>query len=110
MPLDGAIVVTSPQDLVSLIVKKALNMANLMNIPVLGLVENMSYVRCPDCGKEFPVFGTGGEAVAEETGTVMLGKMPIDVSLSQLVDNGEIERFEGNYLDAAAQLIADKFN
>jgi len=110
MPLDGAVVVTSPQDLVSLIVKKALNMANLMNIPVLGLVENMSYVRCPDCGKEFPVFGTGGEAVAEETGTVMLGKMPIDVSLSQLVDNGEIERFEGNYLDAAAQLIADKFN
>lgn len=107
MPVDGAVVVTSPQDLVSLIVKKALNMANMMNIPVLGLVENMSYVRCPDCGKEFPVFGTGGEKVAEETGTKLLGRMPIDVSLSQMVDNGEIERFEGEYLNAAADIIAD---
>lgn len=108
MPIDGAVVVTSPQDLVSLIVKKALNMADMMNIPVLGLVENMSYVRCPDCGKEFSVFGTGGEKVAEETGTKLLGRMPIDVSLSQMVDNGEIERFEGDYLNAAAELIAEK--
>ena len=107
IPLDGAVVVTSPQDLVSLIVKKALNMANMMNIPVLGLVENMSFVRCPDCGKEFPVFGTAGEAVAEETGTKLLGRMPIDISLSQMVDNGEIERFVGNYLDKAADAVAE---
>ncbi len=107
MPLDGVVVVTSPQDLVSLIVKKALNMANMMNVPVLGLVENMSYVKCPDCGKEFPVFGTAGENIAEESGVKMLAKMPIDISLSQLVDNGCIEKFEGDYLRAAAKAVAE---
>lgn len=110
IPLDGIMVVTSPQDLVSLIVKKALNMANMMHVPVLGLIENMSYVRCPDCGKEFPVFGNGGEAIAEESGTKLLARMPIDISLAQMVDNGEIERFDGDYLDAAADLLAEKFN
>ncbi len=105
IPLDGAVIVTSPQDLVSLIVKKAFNMATMMNIPVIGMVENMSYVKCPDCGKEFSVFGGGSESVAEETGTKLLGKMPIDLSLSRLVDNGEIERFEGDYLSLAADEI-----
>ena len=102
IPLDGIIIVTSPQDLVSMIVKKAFNMARLMNIPVVGMVENMSFVKCPDCGREFSVFGGGSESVAEETGTQLLGRMPIDVSLSQMVDNGFIEHFEGDWLDRAA--------
>ncbi len=105
IPLDGIVIVTSPQDLVSLIVKKAYNMAQMMNVPVLGMVENMSYVVCPDCGKQFSVFGGGSEGVAAETGTELLGKMPIDVSLSKLVDSGCIELFEGDYLDKAAEKI-----
>ncbi|MCQ2449125.1 MAG: Mrp/NBP35 family ATP-binding protein [Clostridia bacterium] len=108
MPVDGAVVVTSPQDLVSLIVKKALNMADMMNVPVLGLVENMSYVKCPDCGKEFPVFGNAGENIAEETGTKLLARMPIDISLSQMVDNGCIEKVDGDYLKATAAEIIEK--
>ena len=107
-PLDGAVIVTSPQDLVSMIVKKAYNMANMMDIPVLGIVENMSYVVCPDCGKSFNIFGSGSETVAEELGVPLLGKMPIDVSLAQMVDNGEFERFEGDYLKAAVEEIINK--
>ena len=105
IPLDGAVIVTSPQDLVSLIVKKAYNMAQMMNIKVLGIVENMSYLVCPDCKKEIKLFGSGSETVAEELGVKLLGKMPIDVSLSQLVDNGMFERFETTYLDEAAKEI-----
>lgn len=105
IPLDGAVIVTSPQDLVSLIVKKAFNMAKMMEIPVLGMIENMSYVKCPDCGKEFSVFGGGSETVAEETGTPLLSKMPIDVNLAVMVDNGSIESFEGDYLDKAAERL-----
>lgn len=108
IPLDGVVVVTSPQDLVSLIVKKAVNMAAMMNVPVLGMVENMSYVVCPDCGKEFSVFSSAGANTAADVGIPLLARMPIDISLSQMVDNGEVERFEGDYLDAAADLIAEK--
>ncbi|MEE1054559.1 MAG: Mrp/NBP35 family ATP-binding protein [Acutalibacteraceae bacterium] len=108
IPLDGAVIVTSPQDHVSMIVKKAYNMANMMDIPVLGIVENMSYVVCPDCGKSFNIFGSGSETVAEELGVPLLGKMPIDVSLAQMVDNGEFERFEGDYLKAAVEEIINK--
>ena len=104
IPLNGAVIVTSPQDLVSLIVKKAYNMAQMMEIPVLGMVENMSYVKCPDCGKEFRVFG-GSEDVAKECGTELLGRMPIDVSLAQMVDNGSIEHFEGDFLSRAAEKL-----
>ena len=107
IPLDGVIIVTSPQDLVSLIVKKAYNMASLMNINVLGIVENMSYVVCPDCGKSFNIFGSGSENIAEELGVALLGKMPIDVSLAQMVDNGEFERFDNNYLEDAIKAILD---
>ena len=109
IPLDGAVIVTSPQDLVSLIVKKAYNMAEMMNIPVLGIVENMSYVVCPDCGKSFNIFGSGSETVAEELGVPLLGKMPIDVSLAQMVDNGSFEHFSGNYLASAVEAI-EKLN
>ena len=105
LPLNGIVIVTSPQDLVSLIVKKAYNMAQMMNIPVIGMVENMSYVVCPDCGKQFSVFGGGSESVAEEVGTELLAKMPIDVSLAQMVDNGSIERFSGDFLKSAAEKI-----
>ena len=107
IPLDGAIIVTSPQDLVSLIVKKAYNMAALMNIRVLGIVENMSYVVCPDCKKSFNIFGSGSESIAEELGVPLLGKMPIDVSLAQMVDNGAFEHFENDYLDAAVNAIIE---
>ena len=105
LPLTGIVIVTSPQDLVSLIVKKAYNMAQMMNIPVIGMVENMSYVVCPDCGKQFGVFGGGSESVAKEVGAELLAKMPIDVSLAQMVDNGSIEHFEGDFLKAAAEKI-----
>lgn len=110
IPLDGAVIVTSPQDLVSLIVKKAYNMASLMNIPVLGIVENMSYVVCPDCKKEFNIFGSGSETVAEELGVELLGKMPIDVSLAQMVDNGAFEHLDCDYLSSAADKIDEKIN
>lgn len=110
IPLDGAVIVTSPQDLVSLIVKKAYNMASLMNIPVLGIVENMSYVVCPDCGKSFNIFGSGSESVAEELGVDLLGKMPIDISLAQMVDNGVFEKFQNEYLAKAADIIDKKVN
>jgi len=108
IPLDGAVIVTSPQDLVSLIVKKAYNMATMMNIPVLGIVENMSYVVCPDCGKSFNIFGSGSETVAEELGVPLLGKMPIDVSLAQMVDNGAFEHLECEYLKDAVDTIISK--
>lgn len=107
IPLDGAVMVTSPQDLVSLIVKKAYNMANMMNIPILGIVENMSYVVCPDCGCEFSVFGKGSQSVADELGIELLGKMPIDLSLTQMVDNGCIDKFDKNYLDNAVKKIEE---
>jgi len=81
-----------------------------MNIPVLGIVENMSYVVCPDCGKSFNIFGSGSESVAEELGIKLLGKMPIDVSLAQMVDNGEFERFDNEYLIDAAKEIDKTIN
>ena len=106
IPLDGIIIVTSPQDLVSLIVKKAYNMASLMNVPVLGIVENMSYISCPDCGKKIHVFGKGKSgAVAEELGLPLLAEIPIDPDFASLCDAGKIERFSGDHLDKAADLI-----
>ena len=81
-----------------------------MNIEVLGIVENMSYVVCPDCGKNFHIFGSGSESIAEELNLDLLGKMPIDVSLAQLVDNGEFELFQNEYLAAAAKAIDEKVN
>lgn len=110
LPLDGVVIVTSPQDLVSMIVKKAYNMANMMNIPVLGIIENMSSVICPECKKEFKIFGSGSETVADEIGVELLGKMPIDVTLAQLVDNGCFEKYDNIYLKDAAEKIDNKIN
>ena len=106
LPLSGVIIVSSPQDLVSMIVAKAANMANMMSIPVLGLVENMSYAVCPDCGKHIHVFGESHiEEIAESFGYKVLAKMPMDHKLAALVDKGWIEMMENNYLDGAADVI-----
>ena len=109
LPLDGVVIVSSPQDLVSMIVSKAANMANMMNVPVLGLVENMSYVKCPDCGKEIKVFGDSHiEEVAEKFGYDLLARIPMDPKLSALVDRGMIELMENDYMDKAAQAVIEK--
>ena len=106
LPLDGIIVVTSPQELVSMIVAKAVNMAKAMNIPILGVVENMSYVTCPDCGKKISVFGESHlEAVAAQYGLKVLGRLPIDPQLAKICDQGVMELFEGDWLEAAADVI-----
>ena len=111
LPLDGVIIVSSPQDLVSMIVSKAANMAKMMNVPVLGLVENMSYVKCPDCGKEIKVFGESHiEEVAEKFGYDLLARIPIDPKLSALVDRGMIELMENDYMDKAAAAVIEKLN
>ncbi len=106
IPIDGIVVVTSPQDLVSMIVGKAMKMASLMNIPVLGLVENMSYALCPDCGKKIHVFGEShiGE-IAEEYHAPVLAQMPINPSLASACDNGTVEDLDCSYLEDAALVI-----
>jgi Mrp family chromosome partitioning ATPase len=109
LPVDGIVVVTSPQDLVSLIVKKAANMAKMMNIPVLGLVENMSYYKCPDCGKKEEIFGKSKlPQVAADMGLAVLGRMPIDSKLAALCDEGAIERADVDYLNEAVNTIEKK--
>ncbi len=106
LPLDGIVIVSSPQELVSMIVKKAANMAGMMNINVLGLVENMSYVVCPDCGKHIEVFGKSRiDETAAQYGYDVLGKLPIDHRLAALCDKGAIELCEETYLAAAADKI-----
>ncbi|MBM6916445.1 Mrp/NBP35 family ATP-binding protein [Gemmiger formicilis] len=106
LPVDGIIVVASPQELVSLIVTKAVKMAEMMNIPILGIVENMSYITCPDCGKKISVFGESHvDEVAAKHGLKVLAKMPIDPRLAQNADQGVIEAFEGDYLDGAADAV-----
>ena len=110
IPVDGIVIVTSPQDLVSMIVKKACKMAKLMNVPIIGIVENMSYLVCPDCGKQIDIFGKSKlEEVAEETGLKILGRMPIDPNLAALCDEGKIDEMPVEYLSSAVEpLIALK--
>ena len=106
IPLDGIIVVPSPQDLVSMIVAKAVNMAKLMNIPIIGLVENMSYLKCPDCGKEIKVFGESNiDAIAAEYGIPVLAKFPIDPAFASLCDAGAIELCENDIAKDIADAI-----
>ncbi|MCI9351832.1 MAG: Mrp/NBP35 family ATP-binding protein [Lawsonibacter sp.] len=106
LPVDGVIVVTSPQDLVSMIVAKAVNMAKMMDIPVLGLVENYSYFQCPDCGRQHAIFGESRiEKVAAELEVPVLARLPIDTALAAAFDAGQIEGFPANYLaDLAGRL------
>ena len=106
LPVDGIVIVASPQDLVSMIVEKAVNMAGLMNVPILGLVENMSYFTCPDCGKKISVFGESHiEEIAAAHNLPVLGKLPIDPGLAKQCDMGVIEAFEGNYLAAGIDVL-----
>lgn len=106
LPVDGVIIVASPQELVSMVVQKAVKMAQMMNIPIVGLVENMSYITCPDCGKKLYPFGEGKtQQAADEYGLPLLARMPIDPELAHLVDQGRIEDFQGNWLDAVADKL-----
>lgn len=106
LPIDGIIVVTSPQDLVSMIVAKAVNMAKLMNVPVLGLVENMSYFECPDCGKKIEIFGESkAEIVAAENGIKLLERLPINPKLAKLADAGKIEFSEGTEMESILNVL-----
>ncbi len=106
IPVDGIIIVTSPQELVSMIVEKAVNMAKLMNIPVLGIVENMSYFECPDCNKRHYIYGESDiEKIAEKLGIDTVAKLPINPKLSAACDKGMIELFDGDWLDCISEKI-----
>ena len=106
LPVDGVVIVSSPQDLVKMIVKKAYSMARQMDIPVLGIVENYSYLVCPDCGKEISVFGESHiDEVAEELGIPVLGKMPIDVKLAEAVEQEKFYEISNEYLAEAVNKI-----
>jgi len=106
IPLDGIIIVASPQELVSMVVEKAVKMAEMMEIPIIGVVENMSYLLCPDCGKKLHLFGEGKTAEAAARHSLpVLAEMPIDPALASLVDAGDIESFQGTWLDAAADQL-----
>ena len=106
IPVDGVVVVTSPQDMVNMIVRKAYNMAKMMNIPVLGIVENMSYYVCEDCGKEMKLFGESKTlAIADALGVPLMAQVPIDPKLASLCDAGEIEKNHQGYLIKALELI-----
>ena len=108
LPVDGIVIVTTPQDLVTMIVKKAVNMANMMNIPILGIVENMSYLECPDCGKKISVFGESKlDEVAGEMNIPVLAKIPIRSEIASLVDKGAVELAEIKELYDAADKIKD---
>ena len=103
LPVDGIVVVASPQELVSMIVAKAVNMAEMMKVPMLGIVENMSYIVCPDCGKKISVFGESHvDEVAAKHGLPVLAKCPIDPQLAACSDAGMIEAYPGQYLEGAA--------
>lgn len=109
IPLDGIVLVSTAQDLVSMIVNKARNMALLMQVKILGFVENMSYVKCPDCNKEIRIFGKEGtvEAAAEAMGSKVLDKVPLDPNVTALVDEGHIERVPEGILDGTVKMVED---
>ena len=109
LPVDGIVVVTTPQDLVTMIVKKAYNMANLMNVPIIGLVENMSWFECPDCGKKHSIFGESKiDEVAAELGLPVLARLPINPKTAGLVDKGAVELAGEDYIKSAVEII-EKF-
>lgn len=106
IPVDGILIVTTPQELVSMIVEKAVRMAKTMNVPILGLVENMSYAECPDCGKRIPVFGESHiDEIAAEHQLPVLGKIPMNSKLAGACDKGMVELFEGDWLEPAVRAI-----
>ncbi len=106
IPLAGVVIVTTPQDLVKMVVEKAVNMANMMNVPVLGLVENMSYLNCPDCGRRIEIFGQSkAAAIAEEYGIPAVSRMPLDARIAEYADAGRIEDYETDALKAVYEAI-----
>lgn len=108
LPVDGIVIVTSPQELVGMIVGKAVNMAKMMNVPILGVVENMSYVSCPHCGEKIQVFGESHvEEVAAKYGLEVLAKVPMDAKLAAGCDAGRIEEFEGSFMDDAYAKVVE---
>ena len=101
LPIDGIVIVTTPQDLVGMIVAKAVKMAEMMNVPVLGLVENMSYFTCPDCGKKHEIFGASqADTVAKEFDIAHVARLPIDPKITAMVDAGQVEQVSGEYVTA----------
>ena len=110
LPVDGIIIVTSPQELVSMVVGKAVNMAEQMKIPILGIVENYSYIECPDCGKKISVFGESHvDEMAAKYGLEVLEKLPLDPSIAKAVDEGLIELYDSHMLDATAEKLEKEF-
>jgi Mrp family chromosome partitioning ATPase len=106
LPVNGIVIVTSPQELVQMIVKKAYNMANMMHIPVLGVVENFSFLKCPDCGKEIKMFGESHiEDVSANLGVRLLGKMPLDPAYAEAADKGAFYQIENPYLEVAKEVL-----
>ena len=106
IPLDGIVVVASPQELVEMVVEKAVKMARLMNIPILGIVENMSYVECPDCGRRINIFGESHvDEIAARYGLPVLAKLPLAPALASGCDKGVVELFEGDWMDSAADAV-----
>ena len=106
LPVDGVVVVASPQELVGMIVEKAVNMADMMKKPVIGLVENMSYFACPDCGKRHEIFGPSrAQATADAHGIPNVARIPIDPELAALCDRGAVAGFRGDWLDGLADAI-----
>jgi len=106
LPIDGILVISSPQQLVRVIVEKAVNMANMMNVPILGLVENMSYVKCPDCGKEITIFGKSNlDKIAKDFNLPVLARLPMEERVSQAVDAGDIESLDIPELAEAAKVV-----
>ena len=109
LPVDGVVVVTSPQDLVRLIVKKAYNMAVKMDIPVIGMVENYSYLECPDCGRKLNIFGESKiDEVAAELKIPVLGKLPVVAGFAELADAGRFDEVENPYLEEAVKAITEQ--
>lgn len=108
LPVDGVVIVTSPQDLVQMIVKKACSMAKQMNIPVLGIIENYSYVKCPDCGKSIKIFGESHiDEIAAELKVPVVGKMPIDMDYASKADSGAFDQINNEYIAKAVEVMPE---
>jgi Mrp family chromosome partitioning ATPase len=106
LPVDGVVIVSAPQTLVGMIVTKAVKMAEMMNIPVLGLVENYSYFQCPDCGKQHPIFGESTiDILAAQQNLPVLAKLPLDPALARAVDEGQVEQYPANPMTDVAALL-----
>lgn len=106
LPVDGILIVTTPQDLVSMIVGKAVAMAKMMNVPILGIIENMSYIKCPHCGEEIHMFGTGRvEETAKAEGIPVVARIPIDAAMAAACDTGKIEYYDGDFMNGLAEVL-----